>query len=161
MDSNNPHFFEIGIYHPKTEENIGTLWRSAYQLGATGIFTIGKSPSRQHSDTEGVWQHIPYRRFDSFDQFHRTIPFGCQIAGVEIGGTPLGQVIHPQRCIYLLGSEANGLPQHILNRCHQIISIESVKKASYNVAVAGSLVMYSRWQQFNPTNVIEELELPS
>ncbi len=35
-------YFEIGIFHPKTKENIGTLWRSAYQLGAAGIFTIGK-----------------------------------------------------------------------------------------------------------------------
>lgn len=34
-------YFAIGIYHPKTEMNMGTLWRSAYQLGASYIFTIG------------------------------------------------------------------------------------------------------------------------
>lgn len=34
-------FFEIGVYHPKTAENIGTLLRSAYQCGASGVFTIG------------------------------------------------------------------------------------------------------------------------
>ena len=144
-----PNYFEIGIFHPKTDENIGTLWRSAYQLGAAGIFTIGKTPSRQHSDTEDVWQHIPYRRYTSFDQLHQALPFGCQIVGIEIGGTPLGQFKHPQRCIYLLGSEANGLPEHILDRCHQVISIEAVNKASYNVSVAGSVVMYTRWQQFS------------
>ena len=148
MDSVPPNYFEIGIYHPVHDENIGTVWRSAYQLGAAGIFTIGKTFSRQHSDTEDVWQHIPYRRFQSFDQFHPAIPYGCQIVGVEMGGKPLHSFQHPDRCIYLLGSESNGLPEHILERCHQVISIESINKASYNVSVAGSIVMYSRWQQF-------------
>lgn len=148
MNSISPNYFEIGIFHPKTDENIGTLWRSAYQLGAAGIFTIGKAPTRQHSDTESTWQHIPYRRYTTFDQFHQALPFGSQIIGIEIGGTPLNQFTHPERCIYLLGSEANGLPRHILDRCHQLVSIESINKASYNVSVAGSLVMYTRWQQF-------------
>ena len=35
-------YFEIGIFHTKTEQNVGTLWRSAFQLGAAGVFTIGK-----------------------------------------------------------------------------------------------------------------------
>jgi tRNA G18 (ribose-2'-O)-methylase SpoU len=117
MTSTPPNYFEIGIFHPKNDENIGTLWRSAYQLGAAGIFTIGKMPVRQHSDTEDVWQHIPYRRYQTFDQFHQAVPFGCQVVGVEIGGIPLSSYTHPARCIYLLGSESNGLPKHILDRC--------------------------------------------
>jgi tRNA(Leu) C34 or U34 (ribose-2'-O)-methylase TrmL len=44
-------YFEIGIYHPKTRNNVGTLWRSAYQLGASGLFTIGRRYERQSSDT--------------------------------------------------------------------------------------------------------------
>ena len=146
-----PNYFEIGIFHPKHGENIGTLWRTAYQLGAAGIFTIGRTLARQHSDREDVWQHIPYRRFTTFDEFFTAIPFGCQLIAVEFGGVPLTSFSHPARCLYLLGSEANGLPQHVLERCHQTISIESVNKASYNVSVAGSLVMYTRWQQFQTT----------
>ena len=142
-------FFEIGIDHPAHGENIGTLWRSAYQLGAAGIFTIGKALKRQHSDTPQTWQHIPYRIYDQFDQLHANIPYGTQLIGVEIGGTPLSQFEHPSRCIYLLGSEHTGLSKTILSKCHHIISIESIRKKSYNVAVAGSLVMYSRWLQFN------------
>jgi len=34
-------YFEIGILHPRNSANVGTLWRSAYQLGASGIFIIG------------------------------------------------------------------------------------------------------------------------
>ena len=35
-------YFEIGIYRTKCDANVGTLWRSSFQLGASGIFTIGK-----------------------------------------------------------------------------------------------------------------------
>lgn len=36
-------FFGIGVYQIKRSENIGTLWRSAYILGASFIFTIEKN----------------------------------------------------------------------------------------------------------------------
>eukprot|EP01047_Picozoa_sp_COSAG01_P129466 COSAG01_NODE_58919_length_303_cov_0.759804_1_plen_52_part_10 len=34
-------FFGIGIVHGKSRANQGTLWRSAYQLGAAFTFTVG------------------------------------------------------------------------------------------------------------------------
>jgi len=95
MQVDQPNYFEIGICQPLHTENIGTLWRSAYQLGAAGIFTIGKAHSRQHSDTEAVWRHIPYRRYKSFDQFKASLPYGCQLVGVELAGKPLGEFHHP------------------------------------------------------------------
>jgi len=153
------NFFEIGIDHPAHDENIGTLWRSAYQLGAAGIFTIGKQKKRQHSDTVKTWQHIPLRSYNNFDHLHDSIPFGTRLVAVEIGGTPLNEFKHPERCLYLLGSEHTGIAPSNLSRCHHVISIESVRKQSFNVAVAGSLVMYSRWLQFagnepfNPGNI--------
>ena len=33
-------FFGIGIENAKNEYNIGTLWRSAYLMGASFIFTV-------------------------------------------------------------------------------------------------------------------------
>ena len=149
MHVDQPNYFELGIYQPLHKENIGTLWRSAYQLWAAGILTIGKAHPRQHSDTEAVWRHIPYRRYLTFDQFKANIPYGCQLVGVELSGNPLGEFHHPARCVYLLGSEANGLPPAILEQCHAIITVESIHKASYNVSVAGSIVLYSRWLQYH------------
>ena len=34
-------FFAVGVYNSKSADNVGTLWRSAFQLGAAYIFTIG------------------------------------------------------------------------------------------------------------------------
>ena len=137
-------YFEIGIYAPIHSENIGTLWRSAYQLGAAGIFTIGKPSKNQTSDTSKTRFEIPLRTFPTWEDFLSHRPIGARIAAVEMGGIPLSTFQHPQNTIYVLGSEANGLPKHVLDQCDHLISIETIRSQSYNVAVAGSLVMYHR-----------------
>lgn len=138
-------YFEIGIYNSKTPANIGTLWRSAYQLGAAGIFCIGpRCEIRQKSDTTAAHRHIPMRFFESFESFLLSIPHGSPLVGVEMGGVDIAGYAHPARAIYLLGAEDSGLPPHILSACDATISLRSVRTQSYNVAVAGSIVMYHR-----------------
>ena len=137
-------YFEIGIFHPRNNENIGTLWRSAYQLGAAGIFTIGRAYRRQTSDVVRAEYQIPLRHYLAFEDFEAARPVGALLVAIESGGIPLAQFHHPDQAIYLLGSEANGLPPQVLARCNAVVTIEAINKASYNVAVAGSLVMYHR-----------------
>ena len=137
-------YFEIGIFHPRSDENIGTLWRSAYQLGAAGIFTIGRPYKHQTSDVVKAEYQLPLRHYQTFEEFEENRPGGAVLVGVELGGVPLAQFRHPEQAVYLLGSEANGLPPRVLARCNTVITVEAVNKASYNVAVAGSLVMYHR-----------------
>lgn len=137
-------YFEIGVYHTKCEANIGTLWRSAYQLGAAGIFTIGKRYKNQPSDTYKTPYHIPLRHYENWDQFQANIPLGTQLIGIEMGHRPLSTFVHPERAIYLLGAEDHGLPQNILFGCQAVVSLEAVRQLSYNVAVTGSIVMYHR-----------------
>ena len=137
-------YFEIGIYHNKTSMNVGTLWRSAYQLGASGIFTIHKRYRKQASDTYKAMRRIPLREYENWNEFLMCRPNGAQLVAVEMGGTPLSNFVHPKQAIYLLGAEDHGLPQHILDQCQHVISLEAINRPSYNVAVAGSLVMYHR-----------------
>ena len=137
-------FFEIGIYHVKTCSNVGTLWRSAFQLGAAGIFTIGKRYPKQASDTIKAFRHIPLREFLTFDEFLKSRPKGAVLIGIEMGGIPLSTFSHPQRAVYLLGAEDSGLPSYIRQQCNNIVSIEAIKTESFNVSVAGAIVMYHR-----------------
>jgi len=137
-------YFEIGIYHPKTEMNVGTLWRSAFQLGASGIFTIGRCYKKQSSDTYKAERHVPLRNYDTIEDFLSAKPFGAQLIGIEMGGTPLKQFCHPKQAIYLLGAEDNGLSSKILALCNHVVSLEAVNQPSFNVAVTGSIVMYHR-----------------
>lgn len=137
-------FFEIGIYRTKTPANVGTLWRSAYQLGASGIFTIGKRYPNQCSDTVKTHRHVPMREFLDFDAFHSALPFGAPIVAVEMGGADIYEFRHPPRAIYLLGAEDGGIPREVLAKCHHVVSLPSIRTESFNVAVAGSLVMWDR-----------------
>ncbi len=140
-------FFEIGIYHPKTDMNVGTLWRSAYQLGAAGIFTIGRRYQKQASDTLKTWRHLPLRHFDTLAEYKAAMPHDCPLVGIEMGGKPLGSTKHDERASYLLGAEDHGLPQEVIDQCHRVISLEAARTPSFNVAVAGSIVMYDRMRQ--------------
>lgn len=138
-------FFEIGIYRGKTPVNVGTLWRSAYQLGAAGIFTVGPRYQKQASDTVKAYRSVPYREFLDSDAFFAALPYNTPVIAVEMGGKQLHSFAHPDRAVYLLGSEDNGLPSQILSKCHRVVSLPAVRSESYNVAVAGSLVMFDRY----------------
>ncbi len=137
-------YFEIGICNGKTPSNLGTLWRSAYQLGAAGIFTVGRRYKPQCSDTCQAPRHIPLREFDHIGAFLPARPRGCCIVAVEMGGSLLADFEHPKRALYMLGAEDSGLSEEALGVADHIVSIEAVRVASFNVAVAGSIVMHDR-----------------
>lgn len=138
-------YFGIGVYSPKKEINIGTLWRTAYSYGAGFIFTIGKRYKKQPSDTCKTWRHTPLLNYVCFDDFKQHIPFDCRVVCVEIASdsVSLPEFEHPDRVIYLLGAEDNGIPTEILSR-YKTITIPAIRGISLNVAVAGSIVMYDR-----------------
>ena len=135
-------YYGIGVCHGKTASNVGTLWRTAYQMGASFIFTAGARYGKQTSDTVKAWRHVPLFRWDGEDDF--TPPYDCVPVGVETGGEPLADFVHPKRAIYLLGAEDHGLPGWAADRCARTVSLPSVRTASFNVAVAGALVMFDR-----------------
>ena len=137
-------YFGIGIYQVKNSENVGMLWRSAYQLGAAFLFTTGTRYKPQSDDVYKSWLRVPLFRYVTFDQMLESAAYSCVVVGVEIGGEPLPNFVHPERAVYLLGAEDGGLPTEIAGRCHRLVSIPAVRVASYNVAVAGTLVMYDR-----------------
>lgn len=138
------NYFGIGIVCGKTPENLGTLWRSAEQLGAAFIFTVGARYKRQSADTLKTWQSIPLFQYQTVQELRCNL-YDCRLVAVEMGGVPLPVYRHPARCVYLLGSEDNGLSRAARDLCVEQIAIPSARQASYNVAVAGSIVMYDRW----------------
>jgi tRNA G18 (ribose-2'-O)-methylase SpoU len=140
----NRGYFGIGIEHTKTEQNVGTLWRSAQLMGASFIFTIGRRYKKQASDTSKTWRTVPLYNYDTFNQFYSSMPHDCMLIGVELDerAHPIKTFVHPERCIYLLGAEDNGLTKQAITACHSLIVLPG--DHSMNVSVAGSIVMYDR-----------------
>lgn len=137
-------FFGIGILNGKTETNVGTLWRSADLMGASFIFTIGKRYKYQSSDTMKTFRHIPLYHYETFEDFYKALPHDCQLVGIELHEKSkyIKSFFHPERCVYLLGAEDNGLTKEAIEKCHRLVQLPG--KSSMNVAVAGSIVMYDR-----------------
>lgn len=137
-------FFGIGILSGLSEPNLGTLWRSAYILGASFIFTVDKKYIAKGGDVTSAWTKIPLYHYDSFSALKQNIPYSTKLVGVEMGeqSYDIHQYKHPDRAIYLLGNEQSGLPPKVISECHELIKLPG--DYSLNVAVAGSLIMYDR-----------------
>lgn len=143
-------YYAIGIIGSKTPLNVGTLWRSAGIMGAQFIFTAGRRYPKQGSDTIKAWKHIPLFEYESSDDLFEHIPKDCVPVAVELDSRslPLPTYTHPERAIYILGAEDNGLSKDVLERCRDVVQIPS--EFCLNVAVAGSIVLYDRLAKVKP-----------
>ena len=142
-------FFGIGIQNGKTPENLGVLWRSAQNMGASFIFTIGNRYAKQACDTHKAIGAMPYFHYKNFDDFFNNLPKGAMLIGVELHekAVQLETFTHPKRCVYLLGAEDHGLPNVAIEKSHYLVKFKS--ELSLNVAVAGSIIMYDRQAKLN------------
>ncbi len=140
----NNGFYGIGVHNSVHDANIGTLWRSAFIMGAAFIFTIGRPYKQQKGDVTHAWSKIPLYHYDDFSDFKRHLPHSTQLIAIELdeNAKAIETYAHPERAIYLLGNEKNGLPEPIIKACHDIVQLPG--EFSLNVAVAGSLVLYDR-----------------
>lgn len=137
-------YFGIGIQNGKTPENLGVLWRSAQNMGASYIFTIGNRYAKQACDTHKAVGAMPYFHYDTFDDFYKSLPKSAMLVGVELDdrAIPLETFEHPRRCVYLLGAEDHGMSKAAIEKSHHLVKFNT--PLSINVAVAGSIVMYDR-----------------
>ena len=144
IDNFENEFFGIGIQNGKTPENLGVLWRTAQNLGASFIFTIGIRYAKQACETHNAVKSMPYFHYESFNDFYNHLPKGARVVGVELteGAEDLETFKYPRRCVYLLGAEDHGLSKKAIEKSHHLIKFKS--ELSVNVVVAVSIVMYDR-----------------
>jgi tRNA G18 (ribose-2'-O)-methylase SpoU len=140
-------YFGIGICHCKSRCNVGTLWRSAALLGASFIFTVGRRYRAQSSDTLKTPRHIPLFHHETLQQLKESLPWSAPLVGVELDerAEMVTEFRHPERAVYLLGAEDHGLTREERDACHALIQLPG--EFSMNVSVAGSIVMFDRWQK--------------
>ena len=145
--SPSPSSFAIGMWHSKTAYNLVSLRRSATQLGANFVFSISdrmrnKAPLNQVI----VGKTIPVKEYKTLLDFSMdTVKDDYEWVCIEMGGTPLDEFVHPPRALYILGSEDNGVSSMLRSACKHVIELPAVRSESFNVAVAGTMVMYDRY----------------
>lgn len=132
----------IGVYRSKFAVNVGTLVRSAHAMGGTFVYTVGR---RYESEPSAVGQdrHIPALHFESVESLTAAIPDDATLVCIEVAPSarPLHSFVHPERAVYLLGAEDDGLPDDAVT-AHPTVEVPS--EWPLNVATAGSVVLYDR-----------------
>ena len=137
-------YFAIGIENTKDAFNVGSLWRTADLFGAAFIFTIGRRYKTQASDTMKSARRVPLFHYADFEDFLGHLSHDAQLVGLELDprAKPVESFCHPERAVYLLGAEDHGLSKTAIQRCQHLVQLPG--RASLNVAVAGSIVLYDR-----------------
>jgi TrmH family RNA methyltransferase len=132
----------LALWHVADPGNVGTLLRAADAFGAGVALSKGcadpTGPKALRAAMGAVWR-VPLSVFDD--------PAGTRVALVPRGGTPLPELsVELSRggdVVLVLGSEREGLPRDVLERCEVQASIPQPGAAeSLNVAMAGSIALY-------------------
>ncbi len=137
-------FAAIGLWHPKTPENVGGVMRAAQCYGASMVAIAGDrstSHVRHATNTVKAERRIPTLRGDDL---HALIPLGAVPVAVDLveGAEPLPSYQHPACAFYIFGPEDGTLGAKVLDWCRDRVMIPTV--GCMNLAATVNVVLYDR-----------------
>lgn len=129
--------------------NAGTLIRSARAAGLGGIIltegTVDIYSPKVIRSGMGSISRLPIIKASNDAIFAGIEKFGYKIIILDMAGVAINNFTFPQKSIFVLGSEANGLSSFWRNVADFSLSIPMENDTeSLNVAVAGSIVYFWR-----------------
>jgi TrmH family RNA methyltransferase len=129
--------------------NVGTLIRTAWAMGVTGVI-LGPETAHRLSPkviraTAGALFHIPVVEVNDLVGLIcslRKAGFTC-CAAEPRGGVPIAQINVDRPLALVLGNEGAGLDREVVALCNTIITIPLCNKAeSLSVAVSGGILLH-------------------
>ncbi|NPA65375.1 MAG: 23S rRNA (guanosine(2251)-2'-O)-methyltransferase RlmB [Epsilonproteobacteria bacterium] len=126
--------------------NIGSLVRSAYALGVSGIVVTGVKSLPLEAVmrvSTGALYDMPFAIEQNIhDVLNVFKTSGFYSYGADMGGADIRYEQMPQKRVLVLGSEGKGLPKRVSVKLDKIISIKMQHQFdSLNVAVAGAILI--------------------
>jgi TrmH family RNA methyltransferase len=121
--------------------NVGTLLRSADAFGAAVALSDGCADPfgpKALRAAMGSTFRVALRDFE--------VPAGS-VALVAEGGEPFNELDLERYSTFVLGSEREGLPEDVLQRCEVKATIPTFQVESLNVAMVGTIALYERSRQ--------------
>ncbi len=134
----------IGLFNPKTPENVGSVMRAAGCYGVNTVFYTGNRYNYArpfYTDTQKIHESIPLIGVNDLEE---VIPFGCVPVAVELvpGAKPLTTYKHPSRAFYIFGPEDGTLNKKITDFCEDVVYIPT--DGCMNLAATVNVVLYDR-----------------
>ncbi len=131
----------VGLYHPKTPENVGSAIRACCCYDAAMLAVTGKRFQRACTDTFKGWRHMPILEVDNLKS---VIPYDCVPVAVDLipGARNLMDYTHPERAFYIFGPEDGTLGNPVTDWCRDAIYIPTNR--CMNLAATVNVVLYDR-----------------
>lgn len=133
-------------------ENIGNLIRLADNVGANQVMVVGEDFHLRKSGiskTAGLSFKNVSLSFVTPDDFFGNLHSDYQLVAIETSedSVNLFKTRLPEKIIFLVGNERNGLPAAILEKCDQKVHIPMTGKCkSMNVSHALAVALFE-WQR--------------
>lgn len=139
----------IAVEAPKLHGNIGVLFRTCATLGNVDFLaTVGARYDKNlHWDPSDSHRILPTWHFEDFMTLRKNLPLCSVLVGVELDGKSenLEEFEHPDRAVYLFGSEDVGLSHQARRSCRHLVKLPSATGTSMNLSSAGSIVLWDRY----------------
>ncbi|TKD03159.1 TrmH family RNA methyltransferase [Polyangium fumosum] len=136
------HPFSIAVCRAKNPFNIGAIIRTAHSFLVREIFLVGTEPWYERA-AMGMAKYETIVECPDEDAFLEAVR-GRPLIGVERdhARTTLWEAEMPDGLVFLFGSENDGLSDHLLAACSQVLAIPMYGiNHSYPVAIAAGMVM--------------------
>ncbi|KJG27937.1 TrmH family RNA methyltransferase [Photobacterium angustum] len=134
----------IGLFNPKTPENVGSVMRAAGCYAVNSVFYTGTRydhAAQFCTDTKKASLDIP---LIGVEDLKKIIPIGCVPVAVDLieGAKALPDYKHPKRAFYIFGPEDGTLKKEITDFCRETIYVPT--NGSMNLAAAVNVILYDR-----------------
>jgi len=134
----------IGLFNPKSPENVGSVIRAAGCYGVHSVFYTGKRYDLAKefcTDKNKVHLEIP---LIGVEDLKTIVPLDCIPVAVELveGAKSLVDYKHPPRAFYIFGPEDGTLKKHITDFCRETIYVPT--NGCMNLAATANVILYDR-----------------
>lgn len=153
LKSDNPAVL-LALDEVEDPHNLGAVMRTAWLFDAQGILvtehrSVHLSPAVSKV-AQGAAEHIPVERENALpEQLKQLKNMGFWILGLSHKAKQnLFNLEVPEKVVWVLGSESQGLRKSVEGVCDDLISIPQANpEASYNVSVAAAVAMAETFRQ--------------
>tara|TARA_Y100000589_G_scaffold187496_1_gene177497 strand:- start:48 stop:530 length:483 start_codon:yes stop_codon:yes gene_type:complete len=158
---------EISLFEPRIPQNTGSIARScaAYNTTLNLIEPLGFKLDDKYLKRAGLdyWHLMKINLYANFKEFKISKPKNRILAFSKKNGILLRDFKFQEDDILLFGREDNGLPNKIIDKSDELISIYMPNKASeinnnygvrsLNLSVACGIGLYEAHKQINKTSL--------
>lgn len=149
-------FCGIGLFRPKTPENVGGALRAAQAYGAAFVSIEGaRNDALRHGTNTGkAHRHVPVYMVDDLIA-HR--PHDTQLVVVDLieGAEPLPTFRHPERALYVFGPEDGTLGHRHTSIAQHVVYVPTT--ICMNLAATVNVILYDRLAKGRGSSVVERL----